>query len=51
MNVGAILAESADEGSGGIAGWPDVYIAFSIVHITVDVLVRRPLVGLILCAA
>jgi hypothetical protein len=34
VDVRAILAQAAQEGSAGIARWPDVYIALIIVHIT-----------------
>jgi hypothetical protein len=34
VDVGAILAQAAEGSSGGVADWPDVYIAFLVVPVT-----------------
>ena len=51
MNIGAILAQAAQEGGAGIARRSDVYIALVgapvDVHVTVDVLVGWPQIGAI----
>jgi hypothetical protein len=42
MDIGAILAQAAEEGGAGIARGSDVYIARASVHVTDKVLVRWP---------
>jgi hypothetical protein len=40
-DIGPVSFEAAQGGGSGIAGRPDVYIATAVVHVTIDVSVRR----------